>query len=395
MKVVILGSGAQGAVMANYLGRSDAIDEVVCADISLERARAARRFAGSRKVGAMRLDAGKPKQVARALRGKDMVVNAALPKFNLPLTRAALASGVHYQDLAADYAKIRAQVALSRSFSRRGLIGLMQCGGSPGITNVFAREAVESLDMVDSIKLRLVSKIEATRPISLWSAEVALEDMEEPPAVFLDGKVIRVPPFSEEEVFDFPPPFGPQRVVQHMHEEPITFGMFLDKGLRYVDLKMGGHHVYHMKEAMSLGLFGRKPAKVGKVSVVPRDLLIALSPPTATPSQVVRLLKRGVIVDATGCHVVRIEGSKAGGCRVIQYASVGPSLREVQNWMLGATNMSYKVGVSAAIMTEMVSRCQVKPTGVFPPECLEAESRAIFLERLKANHLTYEISEGT
>ena len=37
-----------------------------------------------------------------------------------------------------------------------------------------------------------------------------------------------------------------------MHEEPLTFGRFLGKGLRYVDLKMGGHHVDQMKVAMDL-----------------------------------------------------------------------------------------------------------------------------------------------
>ncbi|HEY7513219.1 MAG TPA: saccharopine dehydrogenase NADP-binding domain-containing protein, partial [Vicinamibacteria bacterium] len=274
--------------MAHYLARSDAIDEVVCGDVSLPRAQSARRFAGSRKVSALRTDASRPKALARVLRGTDMVVNAALPRFNLPLTRAALAAGIHYQDLAGDYPAIGAQLRLSNGFARRGRLALLQCGGSPGITNVLAREAVEALDSVDSIKLRLFSRIESTRPVSLWSAEVALEDMEEPPAVFRDGRVVRVPPFSEEEVFDFPPPFGPQPVVQHMHEEPLTFGRFLGKGLRYVDLKMGGHHVFQMREAMGLGLLSHKPIRVGKAAIVPRDMLIALSPPALTPADVPR-----------------------------------------------------------------------------------------------------------
>ena len=395
MRVLIVGSGAQGAVMAYYLGRSDAIDAVVCADVSGERARAAARSAKSRKVRDRALDATKPKVLAKALLDVDMVVNAALPKFNLPLTRAALAAGVHYQDLAADYARIRAQIALSRGFAHRGRIGLMQCGGSPGVTNVLAREAVAGLDGVDSIKLRLISKLEARKPVALWSAVVALEDMEAPPAVFRDGTVLRVPPFSEEEVFDFPEPFGRQPVLQHMHEEPITFGMFLGKGLRYVDLKMGGHHVYQMKNAMSLGLLGRKPVRVGKTSVVPRSLLIALSPPAMTPAEVPGLLKRGDVTDATGCHVVQVEGTKGGARTVLRYTALGPSLREVQQWLPGATNMSYKVGVSAAIMVEMIARGQVAPLGVYPPEVLEDDARTIFLERLEANHISYDLSEVT
>lgn len=391
MRVLIVGSGAQGAVMAHHLARSTAIDEVICADVSAARAEAARRFTKSKKARAIRLDASRPEETTKALRGMDMVVNAALPRFNLPITRTALEAGVNYQDLAADYPRIRAQLGLSKAFARKGLVGLMQCGGSPGITNVLAREGVDALDSVDTIRLRLISRIEARRPLALWSAEVALEDMEEPPAVFRHGKVERVPPFSEEEIFDFPPPFGPHPVVQHMHEEPITFGMFLGKGLRYVDLKMGGHHVYQMKEAMGMGLLSRSPIRLGKARVVPRDLLIALSPPALTPSEVPRLLRSGVLRDAVGAQVVQVEGAKAGAPRVLRYNSVGPSLREVQAWIPGATNMSYKVGVSAAILAEMVARGEVEPAGVFPPEGLGAATREIFLERLQERHIPFEV----
>lgn len=393
--MLIVGSGAQGAVMAHYLGRSDAIDEVVCADVSKPRADAARHFAASKKVKSTVLDASRPRDLAQTLRGTDMVVNAALPRFNLPLTKAALAAGVHYQDLAGDYPTIDAQLRLSKGFARKDRIGLLQCGGSPGITNVLAREAVDSLDAVDSVKLRLISKIESTKPVSLWSVEVALDDMEEPPAVFQDGRVIRVPPFSDEEVFDFPPPFGPQPVLQHMHEEPLTFGRFLGKGLRHVDLKMGGHHVYQMREAMALGLLSRKPARIGKTTVVPRDLLIALSPPALTPDRVTKLLKQGVLHDATGCHLVQVEGTKGGSRRTIRYAGLGPSLKEVQAWMPGATNMSYKVGVSAAVLTEMVAEDRIPSRGVFPPECLPDEARTVFLERLRSTHIRSERSEWT
>jgi saccharopine dehydrogenase-like NADP-dependent oxidoreductase len=323
----------------------------------------------------------------------DMVVNAALPRFNLSLIQAALAARVHYEDLAGDYPKIPAQLALSKGFAHAGRVGLLQAGGSPGITNVLAREAVEALDHVDTIKLRLISKTEATRIVSLWSAPVALEDMEEPPAVFRDGKVVRLPPFSEEEIFDFPPPFGAQPVVQHMHEEPLTFGHFLGKGLRYVDLKMGGQHVYQMKEAMALGLSSTKPIRLGKTRVVPRDVLCALLPPALTPGDVLRLLKRGVLKDATGCHVVRIEGAKGGSPRTLQYVSLGPSLQEVQAWMPGATNMSYRVGVGAAILVTMLARGEVAPSGVFPPECLANETRTVYLEELRKNHLEPQLVE--
>ena len=198
MQVLILGSGAQGAVMAHRLARSDAVDRVVCADVSAERARAATRFAKSPKAAAMRLDAGDRKALSRILSTVDMAVNAAHPRFNLILSQACARLGVGYQDLAANYSSIGAQLRLSKRFARSGRVGLMQCGGSPGVTNVLAREGVEALDRVDAIRLRLTSRQVAKRPVSLWSVGVALDDMAERPAVYQDGKIVRVPPFSGE-----------------------------------------------------------------------------------------------------------------------------------------------------------------------------------------------------
>ncbi len=393
MRVLILGSGAQGAVMARYLAGREAIDEVICADVSETRARAAARFARGRKAKAIRLDAERGRDLERTLAHVDMAVNAAHPRFNLPLSEACARMGVGYQDLAADYRAIGAQLRLAKRFARKGKVGLMHCGGSPGVTNVVAREGVEALDRVDAIRLRLVSRQEATRPVSLWSVAVMLEDMAESPAVFRDGKIVRVPPFSDEETFDFPDPFGPQRVVQHMHEEPLTFARLLGKGLHYVDLKMGGAHVFDMREAMRLGLFGEEAVEVGRNRVVPRDLLVALSPPAATPAEVTNLLRRGILKDAVGCHVVQVEGERDGTRRVQTFTMLGPSLREVQAWMPGATNMSYRVGVSAAILTEMVAEGSVGPAGVYPPEGLGAGSRQLFLERLEREHLPVLRSE--
>lgn len=393
MQVLILGSGAQGAVMSHYLARSDAIDSVTCADVSLERAQAAARFAGRRKAHAARIDASNRKALDRALKGTDFAVNAAHPRFNLPLSEACARAGVGYQDLAADYDAIPAQLRLSKAFARRGIVGLMHCGGSPGVTNAVAREGVEALDRVDAIRLRLVSKQESIQPVSLWSVAVMLEDMAESPAVFRDGKFLRVAPFSDEETFRFPEPFGQQRVVQHMHEEPLTFGRLLGKGLRSVDLKMGGAHVFDMHEAFRLGLLDAKPIRVGTARVVPRDVVVALSPPAATPADVIRLLRRGILKDAIGCHVVEVEGERAGVRRIVRYTMLGPSLREVQQWMPGATNMSYRVGVSAAIVAEMAARSEVRPSGIYPPEGLGDESRRVFLDQLERNHLPVERAE--
>ena len=59
-----------------------------------------------------------------------------------------------------------------------------------------------------------------------------------------------------------------------------------------------------------------------------------------------------------------------------------------------ATNMSYRVGVAAALAVDMVARGEISVLGVYPPECLTREARTLYLERLKANRLDFTLTEA-
>ena len=74
--------------------------EVVAADVNAERAKALVRAAGSKRVRPLALDLADDDAVRAALRGSALVINAALPKYNLAVMDAALEGGVDYLDLA-------------------------------------------------------------------------------------------------------------------------------------------------------------------------------------------------------------------------------------------------------------------------------------------------------
>ena len=107
------------------------------------------------KSGARNSDAGerglflrmcaKPGELAKLLRGCDVVVNCTQYNWNLDVMRAALAARVNYMDLGGLYHMTKKQFALDRDFRRIGRLAIAGMGGAPGITNVMARALADPL----------------------------------------------------------------------------------------------------------------------------------------------------------------------------------------------------------------------------------------------------------
>jgi saccharopine dehydrogenase-like NADP-dependent oxidoreductase len=383
MKVLVVGTGAIGIVIASELAKNPEVEEVRLADINLQRAERIRDWLKSEKVSTHRVDAGKLDDVVKVAEGVDAIVNATLPRFNLTIIDAALKAKANYVDLAMyDYSSYSKQLELDDKWKEAGLTALLNAGSAPGITNVLAANGADRLDRVDAIRIRIFDSVESKEIVSTWSPKVMWDDMATEPVVYDDGEFKRVPLFSGEEIYKFPEPIGPQTVVAHVHEEPVSLSRFIGKGLKHVDLKLGTPDMPTIKFVVQLGLMGDEPVDVGGVKVVPRDLFFKLIPPTLSFEEVENKIKAGTLIDAHEIYVVEVEGEKAGKKTTYILSVPFPSLREVQEKLSGATHESYVTGVSAAVFTEMVCTGDIKAKGVFLPECLGGEERETFIAKL-------------
>lgn len=392
MKILTVGAGAQGLVIASELVKDPEVDQVRLADIDLEKARRLARELKSEKIRTHRVDASKPDDLLKVAKGVDVIVNSTVPKYNLTIMNAALKSGACYQDLASNYVTETLpfsvnQLNVSDKWRNTGLTALIDTGVSPGITNVLARHAADRLDRVDQIRIRLFYELESTEIISMWAPKIAWDDMAEEPIVFKDGEFSRVPPFGGEEVYTFPEPVGSQTVVWHAHEEAITLPLFIGKGVRYVDVKMGGGWWPNMplavtKAIVQIGLMNDKPIEIKGAKIVPREVLFTLTPPTPSMEEVESKIKAGIIADSHGSIVVEVDGEKAGKKTNHTLYIESPSIREAQKKLPGATDLSYMTGVPASIFTRMLGKGEIKAEGVIPPECLGPRVREAFLAEL-------------
>jgi len=382
--VLIVGCGAQGKVISTFLSQSREVDKVLLADVDVETCNRHAYRVKSTKLSTHSLDASSVDSVAKLAERADVIVNAVPPQFNLTLMDAALKSETHYVDLAfgPPYDTFEKQMLKDASFKRNNLTALTCTGSSPGIVNVVAANAADELDTVSSIRLRIGDMMRSKEPISTWSPETMLGDMAEEPIVYKDGEYMKVPPFSGEEVFDFPEPIGPQPTFMHVHEEAITLPRFIGKGINYLDIKLGTPEMPMIKALVDLGLCSSDPIDVDGVKVIPRHLLLQLFPPTPTPEEIEKKLEAGIITDAHQAYVVEVAGSREGRTVTYKYSINAPSLRQVQKMMPGATHESFLTGTSAAIFTEILGEGKIRTRGVIAPECLERQAREEFLARL-------------
>lgn len=394
MKLLIMGCGEQGSTIAECLVDEANVDEVRLADIDLKRANELAETLRSSKVFSRRVDAGNIKEVSKAAEGIDIVVNATLPRFDLPIMKAAIKVGANYVDMASGPPYVtNEQLAQDEQWRKAGLTALINTGISPGVTNVLIARAADQLDNVDEILIRSAVKIlPGTRVyegkelfLETWSPETMWMDFAEPPVIFENGEWKTAPLFGGEEVYTFPEPLGPCTVVYHAHEEVYTVPHFI-KGVKKMNMKAGWQPTLFMaKAAIELGLLSDKPIEVKGVKVAPRDVFLKLTKPIPTTDELIRKIEADILLETVGIAVVEVKGEKAGEKTTYKYFSATPptTLRETYK-KYGRTFLERPgiVGTSCAIFTHMLGTGQIRTKGVVPPEGLTREEREAFLRKL-------------
>ena len=160
MEIAVLG-GAGGigrTVVADLLKESDSKVRIV--DKDERRAEALAQKLGPR-VWAKSADAGRPRTLARALRGVDAAVNCIGPfyRFAVTVARTLLDAGVPGVDICDDYTPVSGLLALDELAEKRGLTFVTGAGWSPGLTNVLAMAGARELTNLEEIRIFWASNV--------------------------------------------------------------------------------------------------------------------------------------------------------------------------------------------------------------------------------------------
>jgi len=248
------GTGWIGAATAKRLARNEIVSEIAIAARDVRLAKRIVEEIGL-KATAIEVDGTDEARLAALAAGYDLIVNTAGPDFRvaLPITRAAIAAGVHCCDIAADGRSTEKALTLDAAAKNAGVTVVTGIGHIPGISNLLMQHAANRLETVVDLRLcvwwdlgrdkaglfgdpnemRKSGRISGSwQQVLAWVAGRV--------RTYRDGGWVDVDPF--EEPIDVPLPGGYGRVtaIPIGSTEPITFPRRIP-GVRSVSVLMALH----------------------------------------------------------------------------------------------------------------------------------------------------------
>ena len=379
MRVLLVGAGGVGTAFARIAARRGFADLVI-ADYDLGRAQ--RAAAASDRYQAVRVDAADTAAVAGLLTAHraDVLMNATDPRFVLPLFRAALAAGTHYLDMAmslsaphpdAPYQQTGVklgdeQFALAADWERAGKLALVGIGVEPGLSDVFARHAADTMfGRIDEIGVRdganlVVEGYDFAPTFSIWTT---IEECLNPPVIWeADRGWYTTAPFSEPEVFTFPAGIGPVECVNVEHEEVLLIPRWIEARRVTFKYGLGAEFIDVLKTLHKLGLDATTPVRVGESQVSPRDVVAACLPdPAEIGTQMTGLTCAGTWVRGTGTD---------GSAREVYLYHVVDNAWSMSEY--GSQAVVWQTAVNPVVALELIDSGAWSGTGVLGPEALPA-----------------------
>lgn len=365
MKIVILGAGIQGSIVATDLcdpQLSPGEKEVLICDYDFSKAK---ETAEKLNIQALQCDVTDRTSLLAAISGAHVVINCVQYNWNVEIMRACLTVSAHYIDLGGLFHVTRKQFELHDDFEKAGLTAILGMGSTPGTMNVMAGYGAGLLDTVTEAHAICAcgdfTKSSAVIGIP-YSLITVMEEHTLDPWILTDGVLQPVPAGSGKELISFPEPIGTAEAFYCIHSEPAQFARsFKDKGIREASFKLSLNKDFEdrIRFLADLGFASSEPVPAGNQSAEPLKVLTAV---------VNRYLERydntldGALND---CDVLRaiVRGTKNGIEKEIIVESV---IRTSAKWgfMAGALD----TGVPPSIVAQMLCRQQITQRGALSGE---------------------------
>ncbi len=377
MRILLVGAGGVGTALARIAARRP-FAELVIADYDLDRAR--RAAAAKDSYTAVQLDARDETATAGLLAEHrcDVLMNATDPRFVMPLFRAALAAGAHYLDMAMSlsqphpdqpYARTGVklgdeQFAMAGQWEQAGKLALAGIGVEPGLSDVFARHAADTLfSEIDQLGVRdganlAVAGYDFAPTFSIWTT---IEECLNPPVIWEAGRGwFTTPPFSEPETFRFPAGIGPVECVNVEHEEVLLMPRWVEAKRVTFKYGLGEEFIGVLETLHKLGLDRTDPVSAGGASVSPRDVVAACLPdPASLGDKMSGVTCAGTWVTGTG---------KDGRPREVYLYHVVDNAWSMAEY--GSQAVVWQTAVNPVVALELIDSGAWSGAGVLGPEAL-------------------------
>jgi saccharopine dehydrogenase-like NADP-dependent oxidoreductase len=376
-------------------------ERVVVADYDQLRAQRAVAGQGDRFV-AYQMDGSDEQAIVGLIKSErvDAVVNALDPRFVMAIFRACFTAGVTYLDMAMSLSSPHPsephaltgvklgdeQFDMDDQWKERGLLALGGIGVEPGLSDVFARHAADSLfSSIDELGVRdganlVVAGYEFAPSFSIWTT---IEECLNPPVIWERGKGwFTTAPFSEPEIFTFPEGIGPVECVNVEHEEVLLMPRWLEANRVTFKYGLGDEFIQVLSTLHKLGLDSTTPIRVGNVEVSPRDVVAGCLPnPAELGDRMSGLTCAGTWVTGTGTD---------GSPREVYLYHVVDNAWSMSEF--GSQAVVWQTAMNPIIALELLESGAWTGAGVLGPEALPAEP---FLDLVNSHGAPWGLEERT
>jgi saccharopine dehydrogenase-like NADP-dependent oxidoreductase len=349
LKVIVLGSGKIGSVMAKDFSKTGA--KITMSDISLERAKKAAQEIGADYTA---IDTADYTNLVRKIEEYDLVLGALPGDYGFPALKAAIEARKNMVDVSFTPED---PLSLDQNSKKAGTTIIPDSGVAPGLSNLLVGYSASRLDKVEKAEI-MVGGIPETRVPPLdytitWSADGLIDEYIRDVNIIQNGEKVQVPALSGLENIQFPGVgtleafytdglrslVGSLQGVENMYE----------KTLRYPG------HVEKIKLLKELGFFSEAPVTVLGSEVTPK-LVTA------------RLLERSLWKPEIGdllAMMIEVSGMKNGKKKSYKH-----TVLEYQDHETGVSAMARTTAYTASIVAQLLADGYIKEKGVIPMEKL-------------------------
>ena len=367
MKLMIIGAGGVGTVVAHKAAANPVFTDIVLASRTKSKADAIAEAVGGGRIKTDSVDADHVDQIVALFRKHqpELVINVALPYQDLTIMDACFECGVHYLDTAnyepKDEAKFeyKWQWAYREKFEKAGLTAILGCGFDPGVCSIYTAYAakhhfdeIHYLDIVDC-NAGNHGMAFATN----FNPEINIREVTQKGRYWENGKWVETEPHEIHKDLTYPG-IGKRDsyVIYHEELESLVKNYPTIRRARFW-MTFGQEYLTHLRVIQNIGMSRIDPVMYNGVEIVPIQFLKAVLPDPKS------LGENYTGLTSIGC---RIKGIKDGKERT--YYIYNNCDHEKAYEETGTQAVSYTTGVPAALGAAMFAHGLWRKPGVYNVE---------------------------
>ncbi len=354
MKILVLGYGNIGSVLAADLAESMPSTTVVIAGRRVKRAKEAAIAIRKENVTSIGLDANDYHELVRTMKEFDLVIGTLPGNVGYQSVKAAIDAKVDAVDVS--YMP-EDPLTLNEDAVEANVTIVPDCGVAPGLSNLLVGHAISKLDKVENVYIMVGGLPEEPVPplgyTITWSVENLLDEYTRKAKIVENSKVVEVEALTGLEVVEF---LGVGK-LESFYTDGLRTLLYMAKGVKNMwekTLRYPGH-VEKIKLLKALGFLDEHPIEIENIQLPPRRVTVKL---------LEKKLRRPEIRDVLAMKA-EVSGTARGAERCYVY-----HLLDCYDKEHGVTAMARTTAFPASILAQLIAQKTIEEKGVVPLEKL-------------------------